>query len=339
VEIVRLDADDTHGLAAWYDLRAAVVAHDVPDLAPPNRPRLMATLSHPWPGIDTQVRVAWEQDQVVGATVLRLPYLENTSIGYVDLEVHPAHRRRGIGSALLADLFEAARNEGRTILEGNVVTALADGPPRDAGGPAFARRLAAGPALGEVRRRLTVDDGLDTRLDIVATDIASHTAGYEAVHWFNHAPDDVVGKVAELESRLVHDAPTGDLVVEPEVFDVKRIRDMEATRTSKGDRCFNTAIRHRESGTVAAISLIAVDPGDDVHAWQQITIVDPAHRGHRLGLMVKLANLRHLIKHVPTMRDIDTFNAAANAHMIAVNERLGFRPIDQWDVWQVPVPQ
>ena len=70
------------------------------------------------------------------------------------------------------------------------------------------------------------------------------------------------------------------------------------------------------------------------HAWQFLTVVDPAHRGHRLGLAVKLANLRYALGHEPALRVIDTWNAAANRHMIAINEALGFRPVDVWSKWQ-----
>lgn len=70
------------------------------------------------------------------------------------------------------------------------------------------------------------------------------------------------------------------------------------------------------------------------HAWQHITIVDPAHRGHRLGMWVKLANLRYTRGEEPALRNIDTWNAATNSHMIAINEALGFRAVEGWAEYQ-----
>lgn len=72
----------------------------------------------------------------------------------------------------------------------------------------------------------------------------------------------------------------------------------------------------------------------DEHAWQQITIVDPAHRGHRLGLLVKLANLSFVLEKEPQLRTLDTWNAAVNDHMIGINEAIGFRAYDSWVSWQ-----
>ncbi len=54
------------------------------------------------------------------------------------------------------------------------------------------------------------------------------------------------------------------------------------------------------------------------------TIVHPEHRGHRLGLAVKLANLEALAEEAPAVRRIVTGNAAVNAPMIAVNDMMGF---------------
>ena len=50
----------------------------------------------------------------------------------------------------------------------------------------------------------------------------------------------------------------------------------------------------------------------------------PKHRGHRLGLLVKIAMLDLLAAHQPAVRHIETGNAGGNAHMIAINEQLGF---------------
>jgi hypothetical protein len=48
------------------------------------------------------------------------------------------------------------------------------------------------------------------------------------------------------------------------------------------------------------------------------------HRGHRLGLAVKLANLDFLARELPTAHRVITSNAAVNAPMIAVNDLMGF---------------
>jgi len=92
---------------------------------------------------------------------------------------------------------------------------------------------------------------------------------------------------------------------------------------------------HDATGEVAGYTELAFDPCNDAHAWQWDTIVDPAHRGHRIGLVLKIENLRFVLTQEPALRTVSTFNAGSNDHMIAINEALGFRPFDTWCDWQL----
>jgi hypothetical protein len=47
-----------------------------------------------------------------------------------------------------------------------------------------------------------------------------------------------------------------------------------------------------------------------------------SHRGHRLGLIIKIENLRYARQHRPGLRAIDTFNASANEHMLDIKDGL-----------------
>jgi RimJ/RimL family protein N-acetyltransferase len=70
-------------------------------------------------------------------------------------------------------------------------------------------------------------------------------------------------------------------------------------------------------------------------AEQWNTIVEPDHRGHRLGLAVKFANLRHLRLAVPETQRLETWNADENTRMIAINELLGFHIVERVDEFQL----
>ena len=52
----------------------------------------------------------------------------------------------------------------------------------------------------------------------------------------------------------------------------------------------------------------------------------PQDRGHRLGVAVKVANLRLLQRERPDIVRLTTYIAEVNAHMIGVNEAMGFVP-------------
>jgi hypothetical protein len=129
----------------------------------------------------------------------------------------------------------------------------------------------------------------------------------------------------------------GDLALEAERVDPARIRATEAARERHGRTVVATAAVHDATGRAVALSALTRQAGHVEHVDQGITLVDPAHRGHRLGLLTKIENLRYGMDELPGMRYIDTWNAAVNTHMISINERMGFRPVDSWCDWQMDI--
>jgi GNAT superfamily N-acetyltransferase len=318
-----------------FHVVAATLAADVPDFPAPCWESFLAQMTHPWPGRPGRHFVAQVGGAPAGYLQLTLPDLDNTENGHVEVSVHPEYRRRGVGRALLDRAIAVARQEGRKRLIGDSVGALPGGVSRTDAGNEFARSLGAKPALTDVRRRLdlaTVDeDGLAEQL----AEAWLHAEGYSLVWWRDVVPGEYIDDVAYLDGRLVKDAPMGELAWEPEIVDRRRIRAAEAASRARKRRRYNTGVRHNATGRVVAFTTLDIDHCPEGHAWQQITIVDPRHRGHRLGTVVKIENLRYARVHEPALRFIDTWNAAENAHMIAINEQVGFRPVDSWVNWQL----
>jgi RimJ/RimL family protein N-acetyltransferase len=162
-------------------------------------------------------------------------------------------------------------------------------------------------------------------------------AGYRLVSWLDVPPDDLIDDVAYLDGRFVTDSPQGDLEIEPEHVDAARIRSTFTAAQSRGRTAFSSGALHVSSGRLVGFTTLSGASDVPEHLWQSLTLVDPAHRGHRLGLIIKLSNLAYAREHRPALRAIDTFNASANEHMLAVNRQMGFRPMDQWTEWQQTV--
>jgi GNAT superfamily N-acetyltransferase len=328
IEVRVVDPLDEGVLAARHGVAKAALAHDIPDFPPPCPVRYGRMLRHPSPGTDVRSVLAYTDGQPAAVATLWLPLLENTGNARLDLQTAPAYRRRGVGRALHAYAVEVARQRGRVRLLGDTVSTLPGGVPRDGSGGAFAAAVGAKEALSEVRRRIDL-----STVDISALAVPE-APGYSTVRWRDRAPEEYLADIGRLDGRLVTDAPQGDLVVEAPAVDVDRIRGDEAACVARGERKYHTGIRHDASGALVAWTTLAFEPTNPDHAWQHITIVAPAHRGHRLGIWSKLANLRYALAHEPALRAIDTWNAAANAHMIAINEAIGFRAVDAFTQWQ-----
>src|SRR5271168_2866221 len=142
--IVRADASDRATTAELFEVVRASGEFDDPEGPPWSLQRLRGWLEHPMDPAET-----WQfRDEATGAVhgwyYLLLPRRENLDRAYVYLTVHPAHRRRGVGTALLRHAAGRAGGEGRS--------ALASGTFQGTAGAAFAARVGATAGLVEARR-------------------------------------------------------------------------------------------------------------------------------------------------------------------------------------------
>ena len=267
---------------------------------------------------------------------MKLPLLDNLSNAVIDIATHPAFRRRGYGKAMLEYVTERAKAEGRTRLIGEISEPLASlDPAPSVPGVAFATAAGAKPVTSEVRRALKIDKLDDDELARLRDDAVAHSEGYSLIQWAGSAPADLLEDLATLMARMVLDAPLEELDWEPEVWTPERYREMEKRVVAGGQERLSTAARHDESGQVVATSDIGIALGRPELADQWATIVLPEHRGHRLGMRVKLANLEFLRRTRPQVSLINTWNAAINDHMVSINEAMGFRAVDRWREWQL----
>ena len=327
-------ADDTAAIDTWHRIEDAARLADVPDFPKPDRHQLGIMWTNPRPDAKIYRAIAYLGDTAAGTLAVDMPTLDNLDNCDVGITVLPEYRRRGVGRALLAAALEQCRANGRVRFCGTSVSTLPGGPVRNEAGTRFAEAVGMKSALVEVRRRLelsTVEPGLYERL---LADAWPHAAGYSVVTWENTTPEDCIDDIAQLASSFLEEAPLGDLEWEPEKVDADRVRKNDETNAKYGRQRYATALRHDATGKLVAHTALGRTYEQTTHAWQGITLVHPGHRGHRLGLIGKLVNLQYALEREPALRTIDTWNAAVNDHMIAINEAMGFRPVDSWTNWQ-----
>jgi len=326
-ELRVLDPGDEAAFAAWHHVYVTSARHELGDVATPwQLEELRATIQDPARHTRSDAWSAVVDGQTVGAGWMRTPLLDNLELAEVDVHVLPAHRRRGVGAALLAGLEEEARARGRRVLTGLSSWPYASGSTgAGASGPEFARATGFELALSEVQRELPLPVAEEV-LARLADDAAHAPAAYALRSWSGPVPEELLDGWAEITSTLATEAPTGDLELEPEAVSAEAVREREATVARQGRTKYNT-VALSAAGEVVAYSDLATTVHEPGRAYQWGTLVHRAHRGHRLGLAVKVANLRLLQRERPDITRLTTYNAEVNAHMIGVNEALGFRPV------------
>ena len=274
-----------------------------------------------------------ESGTVLGTGTMEIPLLENLHSVEMMVMVDPNGRRRGVGTALVEHIASRARADGRRVLNSivDVPVAVAQTHPS---GP-FARHLGfAATMAGNTRiLRLPMDVTRMVELrEAVAT--ARGADHYRTLTFTAPWPGEYVEDHCELRRRMSTDEPAGDGEREEEHWDAQRLADADRLFADRGATVLVGAAEHVPSGRVVAMSEILLAEDTRRQAWQMITVVHPEHRGHRLGLAVKVANLTALMEVSPTVEFMITGNAAVNTPMIAVNDMMGFEIDGIGNFWQ-----
>jgi GNAT superfamily N-acetyltransferase len=264
-----------------------------------------------------------------GAYLLELPVADNTHLGGLTILVAPDKRRAGLGTALLRHAEDRARELGRTLLAGH--------SRKVSPGSSFASAIGARAGLADIVRVLDLAGIPAGRLAELRDGAEAAAQGYTLLSWPGPAPEEHVDQVAAVTAALA-DAPRSP-AEEAEHVDAQRIRESERRIAAQRLRYYTVVARCDKTGELAALTQIGVDPELPDWGFQELTAVTRAHRGHRLGLLVKVAMLDWLGKAEPQLRRITTSNAGPNQHMIAINEQLGYRVFDEWQCWELDVAQ
>ncbi len=267
---------------------------------------------------------------------------DGTDTAWILVEVLPEQRGRGIGTALAEAIEALAAGEGRTKVL--VYTPIRDVPGDRLSSPTGFGSISITPdalflqsrgySLEQVERlsRLPLPiAGLSARLDAA---IRRSGADYALRFWAAATPERWRADLAVLCTRMSTDAPTAGLEEPEDVWTVERIieadeRDERSPRTR-----LTVAAEHLPTGHLVGFSVLSVPPQQSRAVDQYATLVLREHRGHALGMLMKLGNLDHLARVAPGHPSVLTFNAEENRAMLDVNEAIGFVAIANESAWR-----
>jgi GNAT superfamily N-acetyltransferase len=325
MDIVQIDPFDEPALRAWHATYYEADTRGRPFATPWMLEEARASAQAPPIASERLFFTGSVEGEAVCVSQVILPLKDN--LDHVDFHVHthPDHRRRGYATRMLAQVEEVARERGRTKL-----VAMVDHPydlgPTGKGEPGVDLLVGHGfeHSLGEVQSACRLPVPAEV-LEQLAAEAAERHDGYRLRSFVDRCPDELIGSFGRLMGMLVTEAPSGTLEFEQELFDEERIRSQEAVMADAGRTMYFT-VAQDGTGEVVAYTQLAVPRHDPGRAYQWGTLVDPAHRGRRLGLAVKTRNLALLQESEQDLTAVVTYNAEVNDHMIGVNRQFGFVP-------------
>ena len=289
-------------------------------------PRLRAKPANQW---SARVRARDAKGNVVGfvggGRSLNEP--ENAHVMWCETQVHPDHRRKGLGRALFREFVAACEGQHPKLLFMGMTN------DRAPSGGEFLRRAGAQPGLPMKTNQLDLASVDRTKIAEWAQ-IAS--PGYRLERVDQAVPARLI-KPYIASSAGMNDAPKGDLNFGDWILTEEQIRDREDWFKQVGVQWWLIVAVHVATGEGAGFTDVTYDPKQPWVIWQQGTATAPGHRGHKLGLWMKAAMLDRILRERLEAKYIRTGNANTNAQMLGINTQLGFTVAWQSILWQLPI--
>ncbi len=324
VDIRPVDVHDDVEFSRFYEIMRDAETYQRPDPPMWSEHECQVMFRREEPGETWESYAAYDGDEMVGVGVLARTLLDNTDKAFLDVGVAPTDRGRGIGSALVEHLTERAVKHGRTVLltQANVPADERETHPY----VRFAARHGFSLANVEVRRELPLPVSQQQLTDW-AQQAAPHHQGYRIETFVDDLPEELVESFCYLSNQLVLDAPTGEIDFEADSMTPEAFRIRQAKIKEQGRTMYET-LAIDDKGEAVAQSTLAVPADVPSKVYQWGTLVRKDHRGHRLGLAIKVRNLRAVQDAFPDRTKVVTTNSEDNDNMVAINVLMGFAPVE-----------
>ncbi|WP_407563080.1 GNAT family N-acetyltransferase [Streptomyces sp. 184] len=322
---------------AWRAVVAAARAADLPGVPAPVREEVLAGLRGD-ARTGGRTAPAWaatgaegEVTAVAGVRPATSPGPGRTAAD-LQLYVHPAARRRGTGTLMLAAVAATAREEGWDTLRAAAPACT----------PADVFCLRHGFVRERVVHHLLLPLAEVHRAWLAELVCADHP-GYRLTTWY--APPTPAPATAV--PRTGSATPTGDPADpgDPAIPDgLAAAVPGFAFGTPDGapepghGRLLTVAAVHTGTGAVAGYTEVLIPPAPAPRAQQCHTAVVPAHRRRGLGRWVTAEMLRRLHAEHPQISEVETAAADGDTAALALDEQLGFRPYRRTHAYRLHLP-
>jgi GNAT superfamily N-acetyltransferase len=305
-----------------------VLAADLPEDPPWQDVQVREYLAETMPG---ERRISWvaEDDRLPegeSRIFAHVSVLLLGDIGVLEVLVHPALRRRGLGRELVAVAARRAYLEGFSSIGVEVI----------GGTPAipFYEALRFEREYVETRSVLALSKVDWDSLGIMARSIGD---GYRIEYHPGGPPEELLEAYAQAKLEAQDEDEALDLA--PRSSDPQRLRDSLNTLHKRGLKPYIVLAIHEATGVVAGLTEVVVPAQHPERADQYDTIVVRAHRGYGIDRAIKARMLFELRSAEPELLEVQTWNAHANESMLKVNAELGYQPDRDWYEYGVDVAQ
>lgn len=303
--------------AAFHAFRRIRMAEDAPGDPIESDADFEENVTRAWTLYESGRFHAWAGEEIIGT--LGFEYRRPDTPNYEDHAKHISvwggvlrpWRRQGIATRLLAELPPILIE-----LDKSIVTIWTQQPD----GHAFLTAIGAEARHHHIQNRLQLSE-----VDWDEMDRWLHPVGPEFT-WEIHRGRIPFARMEEIIPEfncLGDDVPIGTLDLPPFRWEMTAMREYYGELDRHGGT--HNIVLLKADGAIAALCETAYDARRPDRVFQNLTAVARPWRGRGLAKAVKAATLKLMREQHPSASLMITGNAEANAPMLAINHKLGFK--------------
>ncbi|MHA1441476.1 MAG: GNAT family N-acetyltransferase [Candidatus Heimdallarchaeota archaeon] len=302
-----------------------------PDDSLPNREIVEKNQLAGWPGFEDHYYIVYkdELEQEIIAT-LHYSYVrkdapdyeKNKNNSYFYIIVASEYRRQGIGSKLFEIFLK------KVIDERGCKNAETDSYRTS--GKTFCEKYGAQLINVGAENRLQMKD-IDW--DLINNWIAEGPQKAPNVTLENYSitPEKDIAEIARLETVLEAEMPSLDESEDKweDIYTPEKLREYE--KKLKNNSTIRYVLLTREKdGTISGMTETRYNPNDrPERAEQGLTGIRKEYRGRGMGKWLKAIMIAYVKENYPKVTYVSTGNAEHNAPMMSINNRLGFKAVNE----------
>jgi GNAT superfamily N-acetyltransferase len=266
---------------------------------------------------------AGKPETVIGALIMGYfppehpSYKGNEQVCFVSLfSLLNTYRRKGIGRQMLQKVHSFAKEHDKSVIISYAHVGEADGS-------AFIKAIGAGEMQTSVENRLDLDKVNWDLVEQWAREGSEKTPDC-AIEFYSTLPENILEPFCELHTELSNQAPRSTLQEGKSVTTSDFMRKIEKIHAEANAKLL-TAVLHDEKKNLIGLNEVTYYPSKVPLIFQDLVGVQENYRGSGFGKWLMAETLLKIREDFPGIKQVVNENAALNAPMVAINERLGAR--------------
>jgi GNAT superfamily N-acetyltransferase len=242
-------------------------------------------------------------------------YEENKHIANFYVYVTKNYRRKGLGKLLFKFILDKTDELGKNVIQSN--TSLDTGK-------AFYERLGGKIVLHYAENRLYLKD-VNWELMEKWRDEGVKLSEREKIilETYEKIPENIIQEFVDLYTETMNEQPYEGYAGRPKI-NVESRRIEEENRQKLNSRMI-TMITKESNNSVSGVTEVLFNPIIPHKIEQHLTGVKNEYRGRGLGKWLKANMIMQIREEFPNVEYVSTGNMDANAPMLSINERMGFK--------------